>query len=223
MARQQSVREQIDIVKQSTLAATQALLVATAKAAHAKVMATDPRPVTFQRFVDGSEGAPEEAVKPFGVIVYEYPRLNEVALFALETLRSLSPVGSARDPHPGAYRDGHRLYLNGQAVDDLSTWHSGDDVCIMNFAPYARKIEVGNMAMKVPGTDHVYQQAQQLISARQGNLAKVTFEWRGLLSGGYTLVGQFRRGVGAHARTGLRKDTSAGASMTYPALIIAER
>jgi hypothetical protein len=48
------------------------------------------------------------------IITFRYLNMDEVAQFALKTLRELSPVGSGEDPHPGLYRDSHILFLNGR-------------------------------------------------------------------------------------------------------------
>ena len=62
------------------------------------------------------------------------------------------------------------------------------------------------MIMRVPGSDHVYEQAQFLLNQRFGNQAKVRFTYRGL-AGGSVLTGK------AHGKSELR----------YPALVISER
>lgn len=177
MARQRSISEQIRVAKQATKEATQRVFVETARREHARVMGTDPKPAVFAQFVDGVAGAPLENVRPNGVIVFRYPRLQMVAQFAMETLFDLSPVLS------GAYRLGHRLFLNGKEVSNLAAYKSGDDVAITNYLPYARKIEVGKMKMRVSGSDRVYQQARRKVMARFGNVAAIQFTYRGIVGG----------------------------------------
>src|SRR5690242_499948 len=84
---------------------TQAEVVKEAKRAHAEVMQTAPKPSGFVRHVDGRE-APEEAVRPDGVIVYDYNRLDLVKKIALEMLKEESPVKS------GDYRNAHRVVMD---------------------------------------------------------------------------------------------------------------
>lgn len=175
MARAQSVGQLFKIAQQNTLAATRARIVETAKEAHKAVMDTDPRPVSFTRRVDGVLGAPEEDVKADGVIVYDYPRLPLVVAYALEMLEQFSPVLT------GEYRKSHTIFLNDEAVEDLSAWKQGDTVAISNPMPYARKIEVGTMTMRVPGTDQVYEQAVSATNKRYGNIAKALFTYRGIV------------------------------------------
>ncbi|TPL40693.1 hypothetical protein [Mesorhizobium sp. B2-4-6] len=176
MARLRPGSVTFEIVMQQTLAATQRVVVETAKREHAVVMHTDPRPSSYQRWVDGQQGVPEEAVKPTGVIVYRYPRLEEVIAFALQTLADLSPELT------GAYKAAHTLFLNG-APAALSAYQPGDDVAITNPEPYSRKIEVGSMKMKAPGTSMVYQHARRVVMARFGNIANIKFTYRGLVGG----------------------------------------
>lgn len=126
-------------------------------------------------------------------VVYRYLYMTEIADFALQTLREKSPVGSGRDPHPGLYRDTHTLFLNGRAVDTAKDWAPGDALHISNPAPYARKIEVGSMKMRVPGTDRVYWQAQQIIEARKGNLVTVKFMYMPVRFGDVALWAQFKK------------------------------
>lgn len=200
MARLQAVSERFRVARLSTHEATHRAIVALAKREHAKVLMTDPRPGGFTRYVDGRRGAPEEAVKPNGVIVYEYQRLDLVVQLAMETLFDRSPVLS------GEYRNRHTIFLNGQPVRNLKNWKPGDEVAISNYVPYARKIEAGKMRMRVPGTDHVYQQAAQIVKARYGNVASVHFTYRGIGGGG--IIG---------GRPGNRSEAR------FPALVIAER
>jgi hypothetical protein len=212
MARLQAISQQFRVARLSTHEATQRAIVALAKREHAKVMAADPRPGGFTRYVDGMRGAREEAVKPNGVIVYEYQRLDLVVQFAMETLYDKSPVLS------GAYRTGHTIFLDGQPVPNLAGWKPGDDVAISNYLPYSRKIEMGKMKMRVPGTDHVYQQAAQIVNARYGNVARVRFTYRAVVAGAhvpYAPVGT----PNAHAsRRGGEEQRN-----RFPALVITER
>lgn len=185
---------------QATIAETHAAHVALAKREHARVMQTEPKPGRFVRAVDGVRGAREEAVKIGGVIKYNYARLDEVVRFAMQTLFDLSPVLSGR------YRQGHTLFVNGAAARNLADYDGAGEIIISNPLPYSRKIELGLMTMRVPGTERVYEQTEQLVRARFGNSASVTFFYQGIL-------GQIT--------TGGRKGNMA--SNRYPALRIRSR
>lgn len=213
------VRSQFALARASAVAQVGNGLAEFARQANAAVMNFDPKPAGFVRTVDGVAGASEDAVKPNGVIVYRYQRIEEAVLAAMDVLRQVSPVAS------GAYRDAHTIFVNGVAqLDRLPTMTADDEVTITNLAPYARKIEVGHMKMKVSGSDHVYQHAQQVVAGRFGNQVKVTFEMRPAPNGdGYVLKGRFSRGQVPQSRKRLAKDTRAGAALTYPTLVFSLR
>lgn len=175
--------QQFAIAAQATKEATQRVLVDTAKREHARIMNTDPRPTKFTRTVDGRKGASEETVKPDGIIVYDYPRMNELIMVAMQTLFDLSPVLS------GDYRNAHTIYVGGDPVSNLADWDGSSEVVILNHVAYARKIELGKMRMRVPGTDHVYEQAEYILQQRYGNVARITFTYRGI-AGGYITKGK---------------------------------
>ena len=175
MAGVRSVSQQFRVAAQESLEAVRKIAVGVAKTEHARVMRTEPRPTQFQRYVDGREGAPEESLRLGGVIVYDYPRIPLVARFALEVLYEKSPFGR---PEGGHYREQHVLHLNG-VPGAAEAWQPGDEVEIINAAPYARKIEIGAMKMVIPGTDHVYAQAEQVVRRTYGELAYVSFAFRG--------------------------------------------
>jgi len=231
----QAIAETIRILKQDTVAATKALLVQTAKAEHAAVVREQPAPQGFIRFVDGRQGAVEESVRPDGVIIYRYRRLDEVVQFAMETLFDLSPVLS------GEYRNSHVLFVNGIEASNLAKLAEGDEISIMNVLPYSRKIEFGKMQMRVPGTSKVYQSARRAIEGRFGNTVSVSFTYRAFL-GGFQVNQQLAPSSGAawwlgndgaaRASTGIKESVVARdfgktahnkKNVRYPTLIIKER
>lgn len=195
----QALSVQFDVATKATIEATRLALVTAAKEANAKVQNTDPAPTLTIRHVDGVQGALEETVRSGGVIVYDYPRFDLVADFALETLKSLSPVSK------GDYIQAHQLYLDGEPVSNLSTWRAGAQVLITNTVPYSRKIEIGAMKMRVPGTDHVYQQASVLVRRKYGDIIGIRFTFIGV-----------EDGIIVRGKRGNRS------SIRYPALIFSQ-
>lgn len=184
------VSAQIAAVVADVSRSTQGQIAAEAKRLNAEIMNTDPRPINFVRHVDGVEGVDETAVKPGGIIVYDYNRLDLVAKDALRLLRENSPVGGSKspDPHPGLYRDSHRLYLNLRPVDDLSAWKPGDEISITNLVPYARVIELnskgGKSKFKVSGGGHVYEKTVRALQRAYREIADIQFTFRAVLGGG---------------------------------------
>lgn len=189
------------VAAQATIEATQQQLVALAKRENGKVMQTSPRPSRVIRTVDGVRGAREEQVRGDGTIIYAYPRLDEVVRVALELLFDLSPVLS------GAYRMNHQLFVDGVEARNLAGWDGQGQIIIANPMPYSRKIELSKMTMRVPGSDHVYEQAEFALQQRFGNQARIFFTYRGLMGGAVL-----------SAKQGGNKS-----EYRYPALEIAER
>lgn len=165
------------IATRGALAEVRQRLILTAKTEHAKVMRTEPRPRTFTRFVDGRRGLPEESVRANGVITYRYPRLEEVVRYAMDMLFKYSPVLS------GAYRKGHTIFVNGRPVANLSGLQDTDQIIISNILPYARKIDVGAMKMRVAGTDRTYQRAVAATNRRHGRIYRALYTWRSASDG----------------------------------------
>ncbi|MBR2689169.1 MAG: hypothetical protein IKE42_15055 [Aquamicrobium sp.] len=229
MARYRPIAEQFRVAINGTLEELHKNVVLTAKREHGRVMETDPRPASFRRIVDGQLGAPEEAVKPAGIIVYQYPRLDQVVQYAMEVLFDKSPVDS------GDYRNAHMIFIENSPARNLAEMRPGDEVTITNPMPYARKIEVGSMTMRVPGTDHVYQQARQIVAARWGNVARIRFTFRALVGGHVVMQekahsfgqGWWLGGASARPATGdfekqLAPTLHNRADLRFPALVISE-
>lgn len=162
-----AIRDQFAAAKRQSLAQLGSNILAIAEAANAAIMALPPKPHGYVR-----------AIFPNNTIVYEYQRSDLAVEFALDVLRALSPRKS------GAYQEAHTVFVNGAAVQPPYQFNPTDDVVISNLEPYARKIEIGRMKMSVPGTDHVYQQAQQIIQREFAGLIDVKFTWRSLSAAG---------------------------------------
>lgn len=219
----------IEAAKKATLAEFRREFIKMAEAAHQRVMRTPPQPTTFTRIVDGRVGAPVESVSDFGLIVWKYPRLVEVARFALQVLRELSPVKS------GLYRESHTLFIDGMPARDASDWEPGQELSITNTVPYSRKIELGAMTMRVPGSDRVYARARRLIDAEYGSAVAVEFTYRGFVGGasidplktGPTVRAGFVRGAKGRFASGNQRLISGGAhnrsSQRFPVLIFRPR
>ncbi len=98
MAKAAVFRRNLQLFVDRTLspAAQSARLAQAAKAEVARLIATGRASPNFIRFVDGVEGAPEESVKPAndGAIVYRFPVLGRVCMFALTFLVERSPQRS---------------------------------------------------------------------------------------------------------------------------------
>lgn len=165
----------------------------------------------YDKYVNGRPEAEEESVTPPGPILYVFRWWNEVIEFALQTLVERSPERSGR------YKQSWFVMTPGGRVRGFGDIPINAEVIICNDQPYSRKIDVGHMRMSVP--PGVVEDARRAVMSRFGNL--VTCKRTMItLPNGYVLKGVFRRGYRQFARTKLRKDTQAGAQMTYPALVL---
>ena len=168
----------------------------------------------YDLYVNGRLGAAESSVEPPGPILYEFRWWNEIIEFGLQALMDRSPVRS------GLYKRSWFAMVNSTVAPNYDSIPFDAKVILTNNQPYSRKIEVGHMVMSVP--PGVVEDCKRTIMSRYGNMieAKATMI---TLPGGYILKGVFRKGVRPSARTKLRKDTMAGAEMTYPSIVMTMR
>lgn len=177
-------------------------MVKTAREQHAEVMNTPPTPVKWRLFVDGVESNDIRNVRWNSQLRFQYSRMDVVVAYALDMLTRLSPVLTGR------YKATHLLLIDGVPSTSLADWDWDQEIVITNVQPYARKIEVGAMQMRVPGTDHVFQTAAKFTRSEYGNVASITFTYRGLVAG--AMVNPALAQTREHNRADLR----------YPIMII---
>lgn len=184
------------------------LLAQTARKALAEVQAEGIFPERYERAVNGRIGASEDSVQPPGPITYTANWLPEVAAYALAFAMERSPVRSGR------FKKSWFVMVDGRETRDLESIPDEAECIITNDQPYARKIEVGAMQMRVP--PGVAQDTRQAVLRRFGNI--VTAQVRFIpLAVGYAL----RRGSQRKGRAD--RDRSAGRQLLYPAVVIAHR
>lgn len=172
----------------------------------------------YDKWVNGRAGADEYTVVPPGPIVYDFHWWNEIIEEAINILKRRSPVRSGRYSYSFAVMvDGVFLNQGTGKYADYSKIPIEAEVMIVNTQPYARKIEVGFMKMSVP--DGVVEDGLIILRRRFGNFIDAKMRMV-MLPNGYTLKGVFRRGIKPFSRTKLRRDTMAGAKMTYPAILM---
>lgn len=126
-------------------------------------------------------------------LVFYYISMQAVVAFALETLRERSPVGSTGDAHPGLYRDSHTVFIDGHNVADASGWKRGQQVNIANSVPYSRKIELGQMKLRVPA--HVYEMSAPIVAGRFGNIVNCRFVYMPVSFGGVADFAAFSKKI----------------------------
>ena len=142
----------------------------------------------YDQFVDGRAGAPLESVNPDrGVIVFEFELINDVLSWILAALVERSPRGPAGGA--GTYRESHRLFADGREIAPDGDVPAAEEYSFTNIVVYTRRLEIGrtksgrDFLVSVP--NRIYERTARDASARFGNVAKIGFTYRGLVSGGY--------------------------------------
>lgn len=191
-------------------------------------------PARYETYVDGRRGASEDAVRPDGTIFYQFNRLGQAAIVALDAAVDLSPVDS------GDFVLGWMVAVDGRPWrGDVMSIPAGSEVLIVNPLPYARKIETGAMLrMSVP--PGILERVKQRVNARFPTLFAAVIYLRLPAVFGtskyptpYILRGRQRSVAVVHAAriranrgksvVTDRKDSRAGEQITYPALSITMR
>jgi len=197
-------------------AAARALLVRTARAGHARIMAdaksrsgSEPQ---WEVYANAPGNTSLDLVKLPGPIVYRYRYFTEVVQAALTALQKASPVRS------GLYAKSHTVYVNGQPVAGVPKGlKSTDQVMIANPVPYARRIEIGktqagrDFVIQVP--NRIYERVvKKVLMPKFGKVAKITFGYVSLPGGGEL---KSRAGHG-----GAKRKRAAGVGAMAPAIFI---
>lgn len=200
------------------------------------VIASGQAPQFYTTTVDGRRGAAEETARLMGgTIVYQFSSLAQAANWALAECKKRSPVAS------GNFRASWVLLVNGVVWPDLDDIPMGAEVWIINLTPYARKIEVGGMQIRVPPgiVEAVRQSVQRrfvgISAAKQfkslgsgsrdhrGNPVPYILKRAGVASGlSYDKKSKsWGRKHAAYASP--RLDRQAGEQMLYPTLILTQK
>ncbi len=176
-----------------------------AKRTLGEVIASGRASPIYDRYVNHRLGAPEEAVKAPGPILYVFSNWRIVIVAALAELQKRVPKKSGR------YADSFLVVSDGRVVADYSTIRPDASVMILNHRPYTRKMESGANG---PGRRH-FENAKVALNTRFAGVFSVTTAFQQV--GGklhpdmpYILRRSNRR----------RKDSQAGMPITYPSLLI---
>ena len=133
-------------------------------------------------FVDGSEGADEDRVRPDGIIQYEFQIVTDVFKWIAQQLVLHAPVKTGR------FAKSFTFFADGQEVDVGGTIPTdATEFVFLSPLPYARKIERGE-SKQAP--DGVFQAVADLARARFGNIAKIYFVYRAPLGGAFLTARQ---------------------------------
>ncbi len=173
-----AIRQRVTIEwRQRTEEQAKALLLRTARAGHARIMAEQARRAgvipEWTAYANQEGNSNLDSVRLPGPIVFRYRYLREIVIHAINRLEFWSPVDS------GLYKKSHTLYVNGIASPLDTPIKPGDEVYIANPVPYARRLEVGktqtgrNFLVSVP--NRIYERvAKQDLIPRYRNAAGIS-------------------------------------------------
>ncbi len=163
-------------------------LAAFAKKDVAGLIETGRASPTYTRYVDGTKGATEEAVKPEGRISYFFEYLTDVIPEAIKYLRANSPVLS------GTYRDSFYVAVGNRRMlaqnFDPRFIVGETTVYIYNFTPFSRKVDVGfvgNKRIRFSDGFHIFANCAQMLRSRYGNTISVDRLYDIAFAGKYAL------------------------------------
>lgn len=161
----------------------------------------------YRTYVDGVEGAAERAVRPDGLILYDFDVFAAAIPYALEFCRSKSPVDS------GAYKNAWFALAAGVEWAPGFSPPVGADVFVTNDRPYHRKIS-NSSGLEINAASGVLEGALDAVKARYGKVIDLKIE-HVHLDGGWILR-RDRRWRG-------RILQHAGEPISYPALKMVRR
>lgn len=185
-------------------AAINAALAKFAKEQLREVITKGQAPDIYERYVNGVSGAPEEAVKAPGPIVYDFVNWAAIIGEVMAELRKRIIVKSGR------YSNSFAVIANGSIVEDYKAIPASAEVIVFNTQPYTRKMESG--ALKT-GAGH-FERASSAMSRRYIGMFDFTFKYMDRaegLAGGVPYILK---------RHGKRKDRLRGMPITYPSIVI---
>jgi hypothetical protein len=119
--------------------------------------------------VDSRRGGDIDAVKPDGVIVFEFELLDDLFGWIDLQLIKHAPVLT------GKFRRSFVLFADGVEIDPDGPLPQAREFSYVNVQPYARKIERGHSSQAPNG---VFQVVAALANTRFGNMANIRFSYR---------------------------------------------
>lgn len=172
----------------------------------AETIATGEGSRYFQRYVNGVEGAREEAVRLPGPIVYVFNWWDEIIVDAMFYLRNRSPGSPAKGGHKGRkpYRDSWFVMADGAEVNTRQYRAIGNDatVIITNDAPYHRKIDqqmIGGRSINVSVPPGIVEDCAEMLNARWGALVNAKRHYTVAFTGQYQIERGPRAGKPVHS------------------------
>lgn len=180
-------------------------LAAFAKREVRNLISSGAAPSSYQRYVNGVLGAPEESVRAPGPIIYEFTNWPLVIRTAIDELQKRVPRKSGR------YAASFLVLADGKPVADYLQISPNAEVTILNPQPYTRKMETG---ANRTGARH-FDLVRRVLAGRFSEAFTVDFQFLKVGAGVHPLIPYTLRN-----NHGRRKDRQAGMPITYPAIVI---
>lgn len=190
-----------------------------------RVIADGSASPRYDRYVNGVQGAPEEAYKAPGAIVYEFTNWPLVINAVLDELKKRGP-----NPRSGRFNQSYVVIVGGRVpVTDYSNLRSDAEVIILNATPYSRKAEVGYLGIP---EQRLFKGTQRVMGSRFSGAFTFQTKFVNVPAGinpmmPYVLKGngQLRMAVQNNRSQAFREGrmtlkSKAGQQLTYPSIII---
>jgi hypothetical protein len=172
-----------------------------------RVIADGSASPRYDRYVNGVQGAPEEAYKAPGAIIYEFTNWPLVINAVLDELKKRGPR-----PKSGLFNQSYVVIVGGRiAVTDYRKLRSDAEVIILNATPYTRKAETGLLGIP---RGRLFQGTARVMASRFKGAFSFVSKFLDVPAGINPMMPYLLKyGQG-------RKGREAGSPITYPAIII---
>ena len=178
-------------------------------------------PVPYTLEVDGHPASSEEAVKPYGVIIYRFNRMGEIAQYALDFL-----ISYVKRAYSGKYHKNFFVGVNGKFIDaagfDRQLVPQRAEIIIGNKLPFNRKFDVqrvGNQKLSYKVPEGIYDAAAAAVRRRYGKIVDAKRQYNISFPGKYQLKREQFHGPTMGARAG-RPRMRQGKPVESPGIII---
>lgn len=176
---------------------------------------------SFDTYVDGRKGAPEETVRIGGNVLYVFNSMSAAVSYAYSFAVFRSPRKTGRFQRSWIIGVNGRNYTG--HIEDIPP---DATVTLVNIQPYSRRLDVGR-GHKITLASHITEDTRQATGNRfpQISAQRIFVELPSTLSSNDVVVPYILGGF-AHIRPGRRRpraDTAKGAVMTYPAVLLSPK
>jgi hypothetical protein len=178
-------------------------------------------PVPYTLVVDGHPASSEDAVKPYGLIVYQFNRMGMVAQYALDFL-----ISYVKRAYSGEYHKNFFVSVDGKFIEakDFNPKFVPQraEIIIGNKLPFNRKFDVqqiGNLKLSYKVPPGLYDAAAAAVRRRYGKIVDAKREYNINFGGKYKLRREQFHGASMGSRAG-RPRNRLGKPVESPGLVI---